>query len=38
VDLAREHAGREDVDARLAVLADAEAKIVAELPLLPRIH
>jgi tRNA-(ms[2]io[6]A)-hydroxylase len=38
VDLAREHAAREDVDARLGVLAEAEAKIVAELPLLPRIH
>jgi tRNA 2-(methylsulfanyl)-N6-isopentenyladenosine37 hydroxylase len=38
VDLAREHAGREDVDARLTVLAEAEARIVAELPLLPRIH
>jgi tRNA-(ms[2]io[6]A)-hydroxylase len=38
VDLARRHAGGEDVDGRLAALADAEARIVAELPLLPRIH
>ncbi|HYG67916.1 MAG TPA: tRNA-(ms[2]io[6]A)-hydroxylase [Anaeromyxobacteraceae bacterium] len=38
VDLAREHAGREDVDARLAALAEEEACVVAALPLLPRIH
>lgn len=38
VDLARRHAGDEDADARLAALADLEARVVAELPLLPRIH
>ena len=36
VDLARRH-GR-DADARLAALAGEEARIVAGLPLLPRIH
>jgi tRNA-(ms[2]io[6]A)-hydroxylase len=38
VDLARRHGGGPDVDARLEALADAEARIVRELPLLPRIH
>ncbi len=38
VDLARDHAGAVDVDARLAALAEAEAVVVAGLPLLPRIH
>lgn len=37
VDLARRH-GAGDVDARLAELAGEEARIVARLPLLPRIH
>ncbi|WP_242338395.1 MULTISPECIES: tRNA-(ms[2]io[6]A)-hydroxylase [Anaeromyxobacter] len=37
VELARRH-GAGDVDARLAELAAEEARIVAGLPLLPRIH
>ncbi len=38
VDLARRHGEGEDIDARLAVLAQAESQIAAGLPLLPRIH
>jgi len=38
VDLARRAGGERDADARLAELAEAEARIVAGLPLLPRIH
>lgn len=38
VELARRFADAEVVDARLAALAEAEARIVAELPLAPRIH
>jgi tRNA-(ms[2]io[6]A)-hydroxylase len=39
VDLARRHGGAaEDVERRLEALALAEARIVGELPLLPRIH
>jgi len=38
VDLARLHALPEDVDARLDALAAEEARIVAALPILPRIH
>jgi tRNA-(ms[2]io[6]A)-hydroxylase len=37
VDLARRHGGG-DADARLAELAEEEARIVARLPLVPRIH
>lgn len=37
VDLARRHGGL-DVERRLDALAEAEARIVRELPLLPRIH
>jgi tRNA-(ms[2]io[6]A)-hydroxylase len=37
VDLARRHGGAA-ADARLDVLAEAEARVVRELPLLPRIH
>lgn len=37
VDLARRHGG-DAADARLAALAEAEARIVRELPILPRIH
>ncbi|WP_242344687.1 tRNA isopentenyl-2-thiomethyl-A-37 hydroxylase MiaE [Anaeromyxobacter terrae] len=37
VELARRH-GSGDVEARLAELAEEEARIVARLPLLPRIH
>jgi tRNA-(ms[2]io[6]A)-hydroxylase len=38
VDLARAVAGAAAADARLAALAEEEARIVAHLPLLPRIH
>jgi tRNA-(ms[2]io[6]A)-hydroxylase len=38
VDLARRAGGQRDVEARLAELSEAEARIVAALPLLPRIH
>jgi tRNA 2-(methylsulfanyl)-N6-isopentenyladenosine37 hydroxylase len=38
VDLARRHGGEADVDGRLEALAEQEARIVARLPLLPRIH
>ena len=38
VDLAAEHAGPLAVRARLSELAEAEAQIVAGLPLLPRVH
>ena len=38
VDLARLHALPEDVDARLHGLAAEEARVVAALPILPRIH
>jgi tRNA-(ms[2]io[6]A)-hydroxylase len=38
VDLARRAGGEREADARLAELADEEARIVAALPLLPRIH
>ncbi len=38
VDLAAEHGGPADAGARLAVLAETEAQIVAGLPLIPRIH
>ncbi len=38
VDLARRHGGAAAVDARLDALAEAEARIVRELPTLPRIH
>jgi len=38
VDLAGRHAGGLDVAARLAELAEEEARIAAALPLLPRIH
>ena len=38
VDLAEESGGPEATRARLDVLAEAEARIVAALPLLPRIH
>lgn len=38
VDLARRHGGDAAADARLEALADAEARIVKELPILPRIH
>jgi tRNA 2-(methylsulfanyl)-N6-isopentenyladenosine37 hydroxylase len=38
VDLARRHGVVDDVDGRLAFLAEEEARIVAGLPLLPRIH
>lgn len=38
VDLARRHAAGEDVGGRLEALAAAEARIVAALPLAPRIH
>ncbi len=38
VDLARRHCGEAEAEARLAELAEAEARIVAGLPLLPRIH
>lgn len=37
-DLAERYAPTEHVAARLARLAEAEARIVAELPVLPRIH
>ncbi len=37
-DLAADAFGAERAAARLAELAEAEARIVAELPLLPRIH
>jgi tRNA-(ms[2]io[6]A)-hydroxylase len=38
VDLARTSGAGEEVDRRLEALADAEARIVAALPLAPRIH
>jgi tRNA-(ms[2]io[6]A)-hydroxylase len=38
LDLAREVGGAAAVDARAAVMAEAEAAIVAGLPVLPRIH
>ncbi len=38
LDLARRHGGEAEVDARLEALAEAEARIVRELPILPRIH
>ena len=38
VDLARRHGGDAVADARLEALAEAEARIVQELPILPRIH
>ena len=38
VDLARRLGGEAAADARLDALADAEARIVAALPILPRIH
>jgi tRNA-(ms[2]io[6]A)-hydroxylase len=38
VDLARRHGGDAAADARLEALAAAEARIVRELPILPRIH
>jgi tRNA-(ms[2]io[6]A)-hydroxylase len=38
VDLARRHGGEAAADARLEALAEAEARIVRELPILPRIH
>ena len=38
VELAADGVGREVAGARLTALAEAEARIVAELPLLPRIH
>jgi tRNA-(ms[2]io[6]A)-hydroxylase len=38
LDLARVHGEGLDVDRRLAEMADAEAAVVAALPLLPRIH
>lgn len=38
VDLARWHGGAAAADARLEALAEAEARIVAGLPILPRIH
>jgi len=38
LDLAREIGGAAAVDARAAVMAEAEAAIVAGLPVLPRIH
>jgi tRNA 2-(methylsulfanyl)-N6-isopentenyladenosine37 hydroxylase len=38
VDLARAHGDGIDVDRRLAEMAGAEAAVVADLPLLPRIH
>jgi tRNA-(ms[2]io[6]A)-hydroxylase len=38
VELAAEHGGPAEAGARLAALADAEAQLVAGLPLLPRIH
>jgi tRNA 2-(methylsulfanyl)-N6-isopentenyladenosine37 hydroxylase len=38
LDLARRHGEGQDVPARLAALAEEEARIVAALPLLPRIH
>jgi tRNA-(ms[2]io[6]A)-hydroxylase len=38
VDLARRACGEREAEARLAELAAAEARIVADLPLLPRIH
>ena len=38
VDLARLHGNGIDVDRRIGEMADAEAAIVAGLPLLPRIH
>jgi len=38
LDLARRHGGLAEADARLAALSDAEARIAAGLPLLPRIH
>ncbi len=38
VDLARDHAGGIDVERRLEEMADAEARIVAGMPILPRIH
>lgn len=38
LDLAREVGGAAAVDARAAVMAEAEAAIVAVLPVLPRIH
>jgi tRNA-(ms[2]io[6]A)-hydroxylase len=37
-DLASDHAGAAEARARLGTLAEAEAQIVAALPLLPRIH
>jgi tRNA-(ms[2]io[6]A)-hydroxylase len=37
LDLARRHGG-DGADARIEVLAEAEARIVSELPILPRIH
>jgi len=38
VDLARRHGGEAEAGARLTALAEAEARIVAGLPLAPRIH
>lgn len=38
LDLARAEGGAEPADGRLAEMAEAEARIVAGLPLLPRIH
>lgn len=38
VELARRHGGEAAADARLDALAEAEARVVRELPLLPRIH
>lgn len=38
VDLAQEYTPGEDVEARLQSLAEAEARIVADLPVEPRIH
>jgi tRNA-(ms[2]io[6]A)-hydroxylase len=38
VDLARAHGDGVDVDRRLGEMAEAEAAVVAALPLLPRIH
>lgn len=38
VDLAKEYADPAEVDARLAELTAAEAEIVADLPLEPRVH
>ncbi|HEX9051887.1 MAG TPA: tRNA isopentenyl-2-thiomethyl-A-37 hydroxylase MiaE [Anaeromyxobacter sp.] len=38
VDLARRHGGEAAAEGRLEALAEAEARIVRDLPILPRIH